>query len=365
MRFFYPVLLTVVAVARNSPAQSDAGAFAGENFWKTTGKHVGSSACAACHPAQSKTYAETTMQRALTRITEVAPLPGNVDYTWREKNIAYRIQRVGPRLMYRVTNGTETLETPLLYSFGEGMAGMTFVYERNGQYYESRVSYYAELRGLDLTVGSTPARDEDLTRLAGRAMNPQDARECFGCHTTGARHGKTFQLVSYEPGVRCENCHGPGGDHVAAKSAGTIRSWKGLDAQDMSDACGACHRTWEKVLWMGVKGEDNVRFAPYRLTMSKCFAADDARISCTACHNPHAKLEIVTAKYDGKCLACHANGIGTTPLKAGLKAGAKACPKANSDCASCHMPKVSPPGTHHAFVDHRIRIARKDGIYPE
>ena len=35
-----------------------------------------------------------------------------------------------------------------------GQAGQTYVFERNGTYYESRVSFYNALRGLDLTMGA-------------------------------------------------------------------------------------------------------------------------------------------------------------------------------------------------------------------
>jgi mono/diheme cytochrome c family protein len=70
-------------------------------------------------------------------------------------------------------------------------------------------------------------------------MSHREARDCFGCHTTGARIGPTLQLDRFERGVQCEGCHGPGGRHVASihggkPAPGTIRSLKGMDAQEMS-----------------------------------------------------------------------------------------------------------------------------------
>src|SRR6185312_11553091 len=53
--------------------------------------------------------------------------------------------------------------------------------------------------------------------------------------------------------------------------------------------------------------------------------------------------------YDSKCLACHAGG----------KANAKTCPVAAKNCASCHMPQVEVPGSHHLFADHWIRVANR------
>jgi hypothetical protein len=42
-----------------------------------------------------------------------------------------------------------------------------------------------------------------------------------------------------------------------------------------------------------------------------------------------------------------------------------ACPVASDKCVSCHMPKVYDPEMHYKFADHRIRIAKEGGAYPE
>ena len=49
---------------------------------------------------------------------------------------------------------------------------------------------------------------------------------------------------------------------------------------------------------MKLRGPLNVRFQPYRITNSKCFDADDRRIACTACHDPHSELLKTPAAYD-------------------------------------------------------------------
>lgn len=59
---------------------------------------------------------------------------------------------------------------------------------------------------------------------------------------------------------------------------------------------------------------NNVRFQPYRLGNSRCWDADDARISCLACHNPHEQLHRDVAFYDSKCTSCHVRP-GTQPAK--------------------------------------------------
>ena len=87
---------------------------------------------------------------------------------------------------------------------------------------------------------------------------------------------------------------------------------------------------------------------PYRLGLSKCYDPDDRRISCVTCHDPHVEVVTEAAHYDSKCLACHGGG----------KAGARLCKVAKKDCATCHMPKLEVPGSHHRFVDHRIRVVK-------
>jgi len=91
-----------------------------------------------------------------------------------------------------------------------------------------------------------------------------------------------------------------------------------------------------------------VTVGKYSYRISKCYDADDARISCLACHDPHHELSAETTDYDPKCQACHGGG----------KPGAKACPVSKSKCASCDMPKLELPGAHYKFSDHRIRIVK-------
>jgi hypothetical protein len=335
---------------------------AGSAFWAVSGRFIGSKQCAACHPAQARNFHQNSMSRALEPVDTCAILRGDVHYTWTDGKYSYSITRAGEKVLYRVTDGKETFETPLQFAFGQGKAGQTYVYDHNGSFYESRVSFYAKLQGLDLTVGAVNAAPSDLLSAAGRIMSGKDARDCFGCHTTGARVGNTLQLTSYEAGVQCEGCHGPGGAHVDSIRSGrpapnSIRSLKGMDPQETSEVCGVCHRTWETVVTMGLKGINTARFPAYRLTSSPCFSLQDRRIACTACHNPHEGLDSDDRHYDPKCIACH------NPANANIKR--RVCKVAKANCTSCHMMRVEPPESHHAFVDHWIRVVRSKDDYPE
>jgi hypothetical protein len=224
------------------------------------------------------------------------------------------------------------------------------------------VSYFRELDGLGPTLGSVGSIPADLQEAAGRLMSRDDKLKCFGCHATNATAGRQVTLDKMTPGVQCEHCHKDAPTHLAAmlvngyepdtsKSSPAPRA---LPAEQVSNFCGQCHRTWAEIAAQGNPSIANLRFQPYRLTGSKCYDPDDVRISCLACHDPHHEVSAVPTDYDAKCQACHAGG----------KPGAKACPAAKDNCSTCHMPKLELPGAHHKFTDHRIRIVKPNETYP-
>jgi hypothetical protein len=302
------------------------------------------------------------MSRALEPINHCEILTRNPHLTWSDGPYRYAIQKTGEKYTYTVTDGAASAEATLLYALGQGKAGQTYVFEKAGQYYESRVSYYQQLQGLGLTVGAQNLQPGNIDQALGRLMSHGEARDCFGCHTTGARRGNDLQLDHFENGVQCEDCHGPGAEHLSAIQSGrpvqgTIRALKGMKAEESNELCGSCHRTWETVMLLKIRGTANARFQPYRLTNSQCFQSADTRIACTACHNPHQALVTEAKAYDSKCQACH------NAQNAAI--GKKTCKVATEACVSCHMPRFEVPGSHHAFADHWIRVVKAGERYPD
>jgi Zn finger protein HypA/HybF involved in hydrogenase expression len=308
--------------------------------------------CATCHPAQAQPHPATSMAHAMELVSECTILREHPLLTFTEGKYSYRIERQGDKSIYSVTDGTETLTVPIGWAFGLGVAGQTSVFEKDGELYESRVSFYTELNGLDLTIGARNLRPTNLLQAAGRFMGPDEKVRCFGCHSTNARQGMKLTLASLTPGVQCERCHGETTNHPQSRP---MKHLKSLSTEDLSNFCGQCHRTWEEVAAGGTLGVANIRFQPYRLTNSKCYDTEDARISCLGCHNPHQEINRSDASYDSRCLACHT---------AGGKPSAKICKVAKENCVSCHMPKLELPDSHHKFTDHQIRIVRTHDVYP-
>jgi hypothetical protein len=317
--------------------------------------------CGKCHAAQMKTSPSTSMGHALESVADGEILRTNKLVTFTDGQYSYRIERQGDQSIYSVSDGAQTLTVPIEWAFGLGAAGQTYVFAKDGEFYESRVSFFRELGGLDLTLGAASVAPKNILQAAGHLMDRQTKARCFGCHATNAAQGLDLTLDKMTPGVRCERCHGPTENHLEGLKKGDMKLFamkklSQMSTEQMSNYCGQCHRTWEEIaLDTNRLGIQNVRFQPYRLTNSKCYDAEDPRISCVACHDPHVEVSRKVTDYDGKCQACHGGG----------RPGTRACKVATSDCSSCHMPKIEIPGSHHKFSDHQIRIVRVNEKYPE
>lgn len=319
---------------------------------------VNSSACAPCH-SEALSQPATDMARSLESVEQSRILIDHPVLTATYGNYSYKIERKGNQSLYSVTDGNRTVTMPIRWAFGASSAiGQTYILEKDGQWYESRMSWFRELNSLGPTLGANTA-PADVNEAAGRLMSHDDKLGCFGCHATNSAQGTRLTLDKMIPGVQCSHCHQATEAHLAAmlhsSSEATVPpSLSALSTEQTSNFCGQCHRTWAEIAMQGNPSIANIRFQPYRLTGSKCYDPDDARISCVACHNPHEEVSSRPVGYDAKCLACHQHG----------KTGAKACPVSKTKCVTCHMPKIELPGGHYKFSDHRIRIVKPNQPYP-
>lgn len=338
-------------------------------------RYVGPQACAKCHETEIG-QRSTAMGRAMETAATSAVLRSHPRLTFRSGAYSYEITRKGEQSFYTVTDGTRTFSEPILYSFGQGKAGQTYIFRHNGELHETRVSFYEKLKGLDWTMGYQLTLPSSLDDAVGRAVKLNEARECFSCHSTAAINGLELQLDRLIPGIGCEACHGPGRDHIAAMEAKRFKDKLifnpgKMESDELAQQfCGSCHQSAEQVLTNNqLQGLIRVRFQPYRLFTSRGHDPDDARLRCTACHNPHEDPVHDAVFYDPKCLACHRSGASLKSrevAKAEEKDGRtdKACPVAQRLCVSCHMPKIEVPGTHFQFTDHRIRTVREGEPFP-
>jgi nitrate/TMAO reductase-like tetraheme cytochrome c subunit len=336
---------------------------------------VGDQTCAQCHKKTVAAHGGSAMGMAMEPVANSKVLIDNPSMTFRSGPYTYEIKRQGSQSSYTVTDGKESVTLPILYAFGQGKAGQTYVLQYEGAFYESLVSYYNEVKGLDFTIGAARTVPESLQKAVGRKLGENEVGNCFSCHSTGGVVGGKLDLEKMTPGIRCEACHGPGARHVETArkneaSADLIYNPASLSGDQLTqDFCASCHRGNDEFGILQSMEINNVRFQPYRIFHSKCYS-DDRRISCTACHDPHEPLAREVSYYDSKCTACHAvKGRSAAELRTKAKpAAAKAteppCPVAVKDCVSCHMPKLGPPAAHFKFTDHFIRVVKPDEAYP-
>lgn len=149
---------------------------------------------------------------------------------------------------------------------------------------------------------------------------------CADCHTTGFKpEGQQFPgkpgitgTWAFN-GVQCEQCHGPGSEHVARPTKTNIQ------VDRSAAACGQCHRRGtDMTVVPAARG-----FIEHREQYQEMLKSKHAVLNCVNCHDPHKR-----ARQDMKatCETCHpeaaAEFAGSRHQKAGVR------------CEQCHMPNA-------------------------
>jgi len=373
-------LLPTLAVLGQSPPSADSPSTTmdrvnSQRWWPTKGTvpftaFAGDNACSECHSKKTSSQLTTPMAQAAVRLAPRTPSPEIVAGTLQLGPYLYRISSdpLGSRLA--VSAGKQSITASIAWIFGAGVHGQTYILNHDDALYESQVSRFASLHGLELTPGHALISAGNLKNVLGEQLSTPAAARCFACHTTYSTTSSKFDASRAVPGIHCEQCHGPGLEHINAIHADergeaikAIFNPADLRPVESVDFCGACHRTMMDVVESTeAYGPINVRFQPYRLEKSRCWGTEgDARLTCVACHNPHEPLVRTASFYDQRCLACHTVRGSESP---GHDASPAVCPVATANCTTCHMPKSDVPDMHAKFTDHFIRIVRAGESYP-
>jgi hypothetical protein len=379
LRYLLALAVTVSLHALTAQAQlSTEDHLAEPGFWPTQDSasrdaFVGADACARCHSVKAAEQKATPMARAAMPANVADILHARPLMRFIPNQFQYRIATNSHASQYTVTSGNQTASFPLLWAFGTGRVGQSYLFKKpDGDFYEARVTYFASLDTIAFTPSRALLTPASIEEAMARPVDRTEIVRCFSCHATASTIDGRFDEAHLVPGVTCEACHSPGAQHIQAMNAAPHNTSKPprpaifnpahLAPADAVDFCGACHGTWWDVKLAGVKGVSTVRSAPYRLVTSKCWGTGDERLTCTACHDPHQQLQTDPAAYDSACLNCHA--ASPTAAKTAAHPGA-ACPVATKRCASCHMPKVFVPEMNANFTDHRIRIVQANAPFPD
>lgn len=163
---------------------------------------------------------------------------------------------------------------------------------------------------------------------------------CFKCHTTGPVSTGSWtpsQADGFgtfaQPGIRCEGCHGPAGDHTTDP---TIIPFKTGDDLEVT-RCGECHQRGGATNAIPASGgfvEHHEQVNEFRASKHGDGIGTD--LTCASCHDAHIALHYKNVAGTGlkaikiKCQDCHANKtikINGTITK-------------SADCVDCHMSKT-------------------------
>jgi Flp pilus assembly protein TadD len=265
-------------------------------------------------------------------------------------------------------------EVKLAYFIGSNTRGRTYLFQRDGYWFETPVNRYAKKGVWDMAPNFLDVREMPLTL-------PVDAN-CLHCHVSGvaaALPGARNHFAGApftHGGIGCASCHGDAAEHVRTKGKSAVLNPERLDPARRDSVCLQCHLEGETAVYRlghslatyrpGAPLFDSVAYFVHQgevgpqgratsqyeaLLESACKRASGDQMSCTTCHDPHSSETADTAAervayYRAKCLSCHT----------GAKFRTAHHPE-QPDCARCHMPRAASEDiAHEQVTDHRIRI---------
>ena len=233
------------------------------------------------------------------------------------------------------------------------------------------------------TVRSNPYNWESFSIATNYQAN------CAICHTSQLRNTTgggldADHLVFREPGIDCEECHGPSAGHIAAITSGETDAmptgplappvhFNRLGNRDFVSICAQCHMQ-SNIHAASPNGELNysstgtfflrnpaapfaefsrkgffkdgrfsqTTFIVEAFERSQCFRKGNA--SCGSCHNPHdhgGPTNNTSLKFkddpDRMCVSCHTQFADKAATQTHTH---HAVDSEASRCISCHMPRI-------------------------
>ena len=192
---------------------------------------------------------------------------------------------------------------------------------------------------------------------------------CHGCHvsqlaTNYDLETDTYRTTWLEPGINCETCHGPSGEHnrlfqelpegAPPPEDPRIIRVTAFTSEQHNDACSSCHAKASPLTAAYPPGEpffdhfdlvtlespdsypdgrdlgENYTLTTWR--MSPCMKGGG--LNCTACHTSSGRYRFKSPdKADEACLPCHRGHAADPAAHTRHKAESP-----GSRCVNCHMP---------------------------
>ncbi len=190
---------------------------------------------------------------------------------------------------------------------------------------------------------------------------------CYSCHVSQLSTNYDLKTDTYrttwaEPGINCETCHGPAGEHVRLFSEAApgerpatpgLISNKTLSHRQQNDTCAPCHAKMTVVKSTFTPGNryfdhfdlatlespdfypdgrdlgENYTFTSWK--MSPC--ARSGTLDCVYCHTSSGRFRFKKENPNGACMTCHADKVAKLTEHTHHEPDSS-----GSLCVSCHMP---------------------------
>ena len=363
--------------------------------------YVGSTTCFKCHQGISRQFSRTSMGRSLTPVSrsllETLPTPIIVrdDKLDRYFEVGVKNDKLYQSEYQLDADGKEAFrDTHVLdWIVGSGTNGYGAILDRDDYLFQAPLSFYSKPRAW----GPSPGYE-----FGDYGFNRPILAGCISCHSGRPRpipatNGKYAEQPFAEMAIGCENCHGPGAAHIHAMETGdtpgneqthAIVNPAKLQPELANNICMSCHQTGDiRIFKEGKSYQDfrpgspldntlSILMVPptresppdvdhlqqyYSMTLSKCYRASGARLSCITCHDPHVEptSEEAPAYFAKKCMTCHTEQSCKLPIK---QRQASSPP---DNCIACHMPKRDVQViSHSSITSHRI-LARPGEPFPD
>lgn len=326
-----------------------------------------SAACRDCHQAIYENYIKTGHFLTSTPAVNATILGSFSD----GDNV---VQTQLPELSFRMETRVDSFFQTAVYArrkiikyaqpfdvvVGSGERAQSYFYWEKDRLFQLPVTYVTPTDNWILS----PGYDDRIIswqylpdkKLSMFYQRPVGAR-CLECHANAVRPTKPpigFHFIpdSFEFGIGCEKCHGPGADHITfhQKNPGQeegvhIVNPAHLSRSQQLSSCALCHAG------QGVAKTPPLSFRPgdeisaHRLYSkkeqkkmsvhggqvpfleeSRCFL-ESSTMTCSTCHNVHEDQTDLVDLFSTKCLNCHQQSHLDKPALAH-----------GNQCTKCHMP---------------------------
>jgi len=330
-------------------------------------QYAGSAACVSCHKTVYDSFVSTahyhTSRPATSKTVagSFTPTENEFNYTGSEKVVME--DRADGLFQTYYLNGSLQGSYPFDVAIGSGRKAQTYLYWKNGQYFQLPVSYFIPTKSWANSPGF-PITHPKFDRVIPST--------CFGCHSSmvgieavqqqGVSAVEKFGEHKIVYGIDCERCHGPAAAHVTfhqqhpqEKEATLIVRIAALANQAKLDQCALCHsglKTPQQSPFgfkpgdaltdyyypdftRSAKAENmDVHGNQYQLfTASACFRKSKD-MNCSSCHNPHTTERNDLEALSAKCMNCHA--VGSEKFCTLKSAPVNTLAR---NCIDCHMPQ--------------------------